>query len=95
MYCRCEGQDGYVSGSFDSDGDLPLVFGTVSGDPPGNDLSPLRHEISKDPRVSIIDIEFLIGAKSTDLSSHKRFFLSIGSWFFTRLSHSLLLSFLI
>ncbi len=77
--CRCKWQDGYVSGPFDGDGDLPLVLGAVSGDPPGNDFPPFRHKISKDPRISIINIELLIGAKTADLSSHERFLLSVRS----------------
>ncbi len=79
MGCRCEGQDGYVPGPFDGDRDLPLVFGTVSGDPPGNNLPSFRHEISKNPRISIIDIELLIGAKPTDLSPHEGLLLSVRS----------------
>ena len=66
--CRGEGQDRNIARPFDRRGHLSLVFGTVTGDPPGNDLSPLRDEISQDPRVLIIDVQFLIGTESTDLS---------------------------
>ncbi len=51
----------------------------VSGDPSGDDLPPFGYEISEDPRVFVVDIQFFIGAESTDLSPHKRFFLPVGS----------------
>lgn len=91
----CEGQNRNVSCSLDGNGDLSLVFGAVSGNSPGNDLPPFRHKIPKDPWIPVIDIEFLIGAKPTNLSSQERFSLSIRRWFITRFPHSLLLSLLI
>ena len=66
--CRGEGQDRDISRPLDRRCHLSLVFGTVTGDPPGNDLPPFSDEISQDPRVLIIDVQFLIGTESTDLS---------------------------
>jgi hypothetical protein len=43
------------------------MFGTISGDPSRNDLSPFRNEISKDSRIPIVDIQLFIRAESTDL----------------------------
>ncbi len=92
MHGRGKGQNGNVASSFDGDRNLSLVLGAVSGDSPGDDLSPFRHKISKNSGIPVINFEFLIGAKPTDLSPHERFLLSIRRWFFTRFSHSLLLS---
>jgi hypothetical protein len=36
------GQQGDLSGPFNGDRQFPLVFGTISGNPPGDDLPPLR-----------------------------------------------------
>jgi hypothetical protein len=55
------------------------MFGTVSGDPSRNDLSPFCNEIPKNPRILIVDIQLFIRAESTDLSSQERFFLPVGS----------------
>jgi len=95
MHCRCKGQYGNVSGSFDCDGDLSLMVRTVPRNPSGNNLTPLCHKIPKNPRVFVINIEFLVGAKPTDLSSHKRLFLSIRTRFITRFSRLLIISLLI
>jgi hypothetical protein len=35
-------QQGNLSGPFNSDGKFPLMFSTISGDPPGDNLPPFR-----------------------------------------------------
>ena len=92
MYRRCKGQNGDIASPFDGDGDLPLVLGTVPGNPPGDNLTTIRHKIPKDPRVFVIDIEFLVRAEPADLPSHKGFSLSIRPWFVTRFFHPLIIS---
>ena len=89
---RREGQNRYVTGPFDGDCHLPLVLRAVPGDPPRNDLSPFCDEISKDPRIPVVNVQFFIGAETTDLSSQERFLPSVGSRPFSRFLHSLLLS---
>ena len=66
--CRGEGQDRNIARLFDRCGYHSLMLCTVSGDAPGNDLSPFGDKISQDPRVLIIDVEFLVGAKSANLA---------------------------
>ena len=67
---------------------------TVSGDPSGDDLSAFSNEVSKDPRVLIVNIQFLIGAEPADLSPHERSFLPIGARSFSvGFPHHLFLSF--
>jgi len=95
VHCCCKGKYGDVSCSFDGDGDLSLMFGTVPRNPSGNNLPSLCHKIPENPRVFVIDIEFLIGAKPTDLSSHKRLFLSIRTRFITRFSRPLIIPLLV
>ena len=92
MRSRRKRQNGNIAGPFNGDGHLSLVFRTVPGDPTWDDLPSFRNKISKDPRVLIVDIQFLIGAESTDLSPQERFFLSIRCWPFSRFPHALLLS---
>ncbi len=94
MNGRCKRQNGNITCPFESDRYLSLVLRTVSRDPSRNDLSPFRYEISENPRIFIVDIQFFIGAESTDLSPHKRFFLPVGSRRFSRFPHSFLLSLL-
>ncbi len=88
---RCKGQDGNISGPFDGDRHLPLVFCAVSGNPSWDDLSSLCNEISKDPRVLIVDVQLLVGTESADLPSEERSLLSVGSWSLTWSIHHLLL----
>jgi hypothetical protein len=92
MRSRRKRQNGNVPCPFNSDGHLSLVFSAVPRNPPRNDLSSFRNEISKDPRIPIVDVQFLIGAESTDLSPQEGFFLSFGCWPFSRLPHAFLLS---
>lgn len=92
MHSRCKGQNRNVSGPFDGNGDLSLVFGAISRDSSGNDLSPFRHKVSEGPWILVINLHLLVGAKPTDLPSHKGFLFFIGGWLFTRFFHRSLLS---
>jgi hypothetical protein len=92
MSSRRKGENGNIARPFNGDGHLSLVLRTVPGDPTWDDLPSFRNKISKDPRILIVDIQFLIGAESTDLPPQERFFLSIRCWPFSRFSHALLLS---
>ena len=89
---RCKRQDGNITSPFDGDRHLSLVLRTVPGNPTGNDLPPFRYEITKDPWIPIVDLQFFIRAETTNLSPQERFFLSIRSWFLSRFPHPLLLS---
>ncbi len=79
MGCRGKWKNGNIARPLNSDRHFSLVFRAVSRDPSGNDLSPLGYEVSENPRILIVDIQFLIGAEPTDFSSHKRSFLPVGS----------------
>ena len=50
---------------------------TVTRNSPRNDLPSFRNKIPKDLWVLVIDLQFLIRAKSADLPPQKRFSLSI------------------
>ena len=95
MDCHRKGQDGDITRPFYGDHHFPLMLCTVSGDPSGDDLSAFGNEVSKDPRVFIVDIQFLVGAEAADLSSHERFSpppIGSGPFSFGSLHHHLLLS---
>ena len=89
---RRKRQDGDTARSLDRHGDFPLMLGTVSRDPPGNDFSPFGNKITKDPRILIVDAQLLVRAEATDLSSQEGFFLSVPSLSF-RFPRSTFLSF--
>ncbi len=67
--CGREGQNRNISRAFDRCRYRPLMFGAVAGNPAGNDLAPFGNKVSQDTRVLIIDIDFFVGAKSTNLAS--------------------------
>ncbi len=90
---RCKRQDSDIACSFDGNGHLSLMLCAVPRDPSGNDLSPFRDEISKDLRVLIINIQFLIRTESADLSPHERLLSSVGACFLWGSPHSILLCF--
>jgi hypothetical protein len=89
-----KGKDRNVASPFDGNRHLSLMLCAVPRYPPGDDLSPLRDEISKDLWVLIIDFQLLVRAESTDLAPHKGFFLPVGTCSFWRSPHSILLVFL-
>ena len=74
--CR-KRQNGNIARPIDSDGYFSLVLRTISGDPPGNDLSTFCDKKSKDLWVLIIDIQFFVSAESADLSPQEGFFLPV------------------
>jgi len=84
----CKWQDSNITSPFDGYGDLPLMLCTVARNPPRNDLSPFRNKISKDSRILIFNIQFFVGAESTDLSLQERSLLPVRSWLFSRFSHA-------
>ena len=86
---RCERQEGDVARPFDGNGHLPLVLGTVTGDPPGNDFSTFGDKEAENSRVLVIDGQFLVGTESTDFSSQEGSFLAIPSGPFARSLHYL------
>ncbi len=61
------GQQGNLAGPFDGDRQFPLVFGAISADPPGDDLSPLGSKMFQGLGILIIDDQRTIGAKTTNL----------------------------
>jgi len=54
-----------VSGTFDCDCNLPLVFGTGAGLPPGADFSFPVDERGKELGISIVDFQLGIRAELT------------------------------
>ena len=56
MSSRRKREDSNIARPFNSDGHLSLVLRTISGDPTRDDLSSFCDEISKDPRILIVDI---------------------------------------
>jgi hypothetical protein len=92
MHRRGKGQNGNIPCPLDRDGHFSLMLGTIAGDPSGDDLSSFRNEITKDPCIFIVDLQFFIGAESTDLSPQERFLFSFGGRLFRRSPHVLLLS---
>jgi hypothetical protein len=76
---RCgKGKNRNIPSPFNGNGYFSLVFGTITGDPSRDDLSSFCDEITKDPCILIVDLQFFIGAESTDLSPEERFFLPVG-----------------
>jgi hypothetical protein len=92
MHRRGKGQNRNIPCPFNGNGYFSLVFGTIAGNPSRDDLSSFCNEITKDPRVLIVDLQFFIGAESTDLSPQERFPFSFGGRLFSRSPHFLLLS---
>jgi hypothetical protein len=66
--CRGERQNRNVARSLNRGHHLSLVLCAVSGNPSGDDLPSFRNEISENPRIFVIDVDFFIGAESTDLA---------------------------
>jgi hypothetical protein len=92
MHRRGKGQNRNIPCPLNGNGYFSLVFGTISGDPSRDDLSSFCNEITKDPCILIVDLQFFIGAESTDLSPQERFLFSISGRLFSRSPHVFLLS---
>jgi hypothetical protein len=92
MHRRGKRQNRNIPPPFNGDGYFSLVFGTIAGDPTRDDFSPFGNEITKDPCIFIVDLQFFIGAESTDLSPQERLLFSFGGRLFSRSPHVLLLS---
>lgn len=63
------GQQGNLAGSFNRHRQLPLMFGTISGDPPGNYFSPFRGKMLQRLGILIINDQRTIGTKATNLAA--------------------------
>lgn len=57
-----------MSSAFDGDRQLPLMTGTVAGNPPRNDLAAIGYEPPDHPFIFVIDRVDLVLAEATDLS---------------------------
>ena len=58
-------QQGNMPCSFDSDGQLPLVLGTIASDPSGQDLAPFGNKTAKFAAVFVINFLYLIYTEGT------------------------------
>jgi len=92
VHRRGKGQNRNIPCPFNGNGYFSLVFGTIARDPSRDDLSSFCNEITKDPCILIVDLQFFVSAESTDFSPQERFLLSIGGRLFRRSPHILLLS---
>jgi len=64
---RRVGQEGDVASPLDGYSDHPLMLGTVSGNPAGDDLASLRCEQPQSPRVLIVNHQAAVCTVATNL----------------------------
>jgi hypothetical protein len=60
---RYEWENRHMPGPFDGFRQLPLMDGTDTANPPGENFSAFRNEVRKHPPVFVIDIGHFFGAK--------------------------------
>jgi hypothetical protein len=70
----CIKQQSHLSGLFDFTGQLALMFGAGPGYPAGDDLAPVSDKIPQQINIFIIELNILVGAKTTKLFSGGEFF---------------------
>jgi hypothetical protein len=64
-----EGQQRDVPSPFDGHSELPLVWGTGTGYPTGDDFSPVRHKASKAPDILVVYVLQLVHTEFADFFS--------------------------
>ncbi len=71
-------QQGDLTGPFNSGRQFPLMFGTISGNPSRDDLSPFRSKVFQQFCILIIDDHGAVGTKPADLPAGENSFFPSG-----------------
>jgi hypothetical protein len=61
-----KGQQCYLTGLFDCQGQLTLMFGACSGNSSGHDFTPLSDELPQGFRIFVVKFKTIVYTKSAD-----------------------------
>ena len=68
---RCVRQQCDLTGTLHGQGQFPLVFGTVAGNPPGDDLAAFGNEIAQCFGIFVIYLQFTVYTEPADFAPMK------------------------